>query len=347
MFAVTVLENWVVGMSLRSGKLPWNMMLKLLSIIPSKDIDLIMGPGIGEDAAIIRLRDGFLVIHSDPITAASKRIGWLAVHIVANDIAVRGARPRWFLPVVLIPESTNTRDVEEIFRDMSTALNELGGIAVGGHTEVTPGLNRPLISMTAAGYTSDRVVLTKDARPGDEIVVIGRIGGEGISVIAWDFEELLLEKGVDRRVVEKARSYLWDISVVEKALSVKEYVNSMHDLTEGGLLQGLREIALASGNAAIIDLDEVIVDEVVKEITGKLSIDPLRLLSSGSLVATVPPDRREEVEQVLEEKKYNYCFCGRIVESDHGRVFVRRGGKVIDIIDRDITDEIYKLWGKS
>jgi len=331
-------------MSSKPGKIPWNVLSKLLSLLPSEDIDVVVGPSIGEDAAIIRFKDGFLVMHSDPITAASRRIGWLAVHVAANDIAVRGAKPKWFLPTVLLPENASVDVAEEIFSDMSKALRELDAIAVGGHTEITPSLKRPIISMTAIGYSPSRVILTRNARPGDRVLVIGLVGGEGAAVLAWDFEEHLTGKGVDRELIERAKSYLWNISVVGIALDIKDYVNSMHDPTEGGVLQGLREIASASSTSIVVELDKLVVDEAVATISRAAGLNPLKLLSSGSLIATVPEENLKDVITILETRKHPYTVCGYVKAGNPGKVIAVENNKIAYAIENDIVDEIYKLW---
>ncbi|MCD6301119.1 MAG: AIR synthase family protein [Staphylothermus sp.] len=303
-----------------------------------------MGPGIGEDAAVIRFKDGFLIIHSDPITAATKRIGWLSIHVAANDIATRGAKPRWFLPVVMLPPNTSLDVAEQIFAEMGEAARSLDGVIIGGHTEITPGLPRPIVSMTAIGYSHDRVILTKNAKPGDKVLAIGRVGGEGTGVIAWDFEEKLLSLGISKDVINRAKKYAYEISVIDVALSMKYYANSMHDPTEGGLLQGLREIALASKTLIVIDKDKIRIDYVVEEITKQLGLDPLKILSSGLLLATVAETHIDEAIKVLEEKGYEYSIIGEVKQPDPaGRVIVRSNTEEY-IVEEDIIDEIYKLW---
>jgi hydrogenase maturation factor len=318
-------------------------MAQLLQHIVSDDVDLIVGPAQGEDAAVIRVRDGFLVIHSDPITAGVKRIGYLAVHVAANDIAVRGVKPKWFLPVVLLPENYTAEDVEEIFRDMGRALREIDGVVVGGHTETTPGLSRPIVSMTAAGYTTSRVILTRDAREGDLVYFIGRVGGEGAGVIAWDFEQLLVELGVDRNIIERAKSFIHDISVVKTALEIRDYVNTVHDATEGGVLQAVREIAVASSKDIVINLDNVVLDPIVKAVITAVKLDPLKLLSSGCLVATVPEHCKSQFEKALSDLNKPYSLVGR-VKSGRGDVYLQVNSNLVEVIKSDIIDEIYKLW---
>lgn len=327
---------------MKTGKLDWRFMNKLISILPIEDIDMVMGPAQGEDAAVIRLRDGFLVIHSDPITTGVKRAGYLAIHVAGNDIAVRGVRPRWFLPVILFPATLREEDILEFFEDMNQALRELNGIIVGGHTEVTPGINRPIVSVTAFGYTSKRVILTRDARPGDLVYIIGRVGGEGVGIAAWDFEKALLDRDISISLVNTAKKYIYEISVVEPALKIRNYVNTMHDATEGGILQALREIAIASRVSITVNRDSIKLEEPVVAISRALGLDPLRLLSSGCIVATIPPANRVDFEHELESINTIYSLVG-VVERGNSQVFIRHND-LIEVINEDIVDEIYKLW---
>ncbi len=327
---------------LSEGKLPWRLLSELLELLPSEDADLVMGPRIGEDAAVIRLRDGFLVAHADPITTAATMIGWLAVHVSANDIAVRGVKPRWFIPIVMIPTKTSTETTKKIFMDMAKALRSIEGIVIGGHTEVSPDLSHPIISMTAIGYTRGRVIFTRDAEPGDKVIVIGPIGGEGAAVIATDFEKILIDRGVEPSIIMEARRYIEKISVVDKALRIKDYVNAMHDPTEGGVLQALREIALASGSDIIVDKRKFPIDGTVKKIADALGLDPLKLLSSGALIATVPPRYLGKIESILLDLGEEYSVVGEVVEGK-GRLLLVDDEEEI-IIDNDIVDEIYMVW---
>lgn len=329
----------------KPGKLPWSTMSSLLSLLPFTDPDLIVGPAQGEDAAVIRFRDGFLVAHVDPITTGVRRAGYLAVHVAGNDVAVRGVRPRWFMPTVLLPPQYSVREIEELFRDMASALSEINGVVVGGHTEVTPGLERPIIVMAVAGYTTGRVITTRDAREGDYVLVVGRIAGEGAGVIAWDFEDMLLRRGVPVDVVEKAKGFISEVSVVETALAIKNYVNTMHDATEGGVLQAIREVAIASGKDIIVEREKFTIEREVEEIAGSMGVDPLKLLSSGCIVATTPPGNLPRLLGKLEELGVKHSIVGYVVEGS-GRVIVESKSKGREVVDTDIIDEIYKLWSQ-
>lgn len=328
-----------------SGKLPWSVLGRLIEEMPVKDVDLVVGPEQGEDAAVIRFKDGFLVVHSDPITTAKWRIGWYAIHVAANDIAVRGVQPRFFIPVVLLPPGMGMSDVEEIFRDMGEAAREVSGVVVGGHTEVTPYLQRPIISVTAIGYSTGRFISTSGAEPGDYIVVVGRVGGEGASLIAWDFSEELARRGVSESLINKARSFIRDISIVKTALSIAPFANSMHDATEGGLVQALRELSVASHVNVTVDLGMVGVDETVATIAEAMGLNPFKLLSSGCFLATVPPGKIRDVEEILAGRGVMYSIAGRVdAYSENPVLELRFRGSPVERLDKDVVDEIYKLF---
>ncbi len=328
---------------LKLGKLEWSALERLLRLLPVGGEGVLVGPGVGEDAAVIRAGEGFIVAHVDPITAAAERVGYLAVHVAANDVAVRGVRPQWFMPTVLLPEGAEDELAERVFRDMARALRELGGVAVGGHTEVSPGISKPIVVMAAMGYTRGRVVLTSGARPGDVVLAAGRLGGEGAGVIAWDFADRLRAAGVPPEVVERARGFVEEISAVEAALALRDYASSMHDPTEGGLLQALREVALASGVSIRVDLRRVALDPVVKAVTSAAGVDPLRLLSSGSVIATVPREHAERAVQALRSRGIQCSEVGVVEEGPRGLV-VLESEEGERRVEEDIVDEIYKLW---
>ena len=330
-------------MKLSEGKPPHNILEDIVfKYTGAFDPDLVQGPGIGEDAGIVRAGDGFIVAHSDPITAATRRIGWLSIHVSANDVAVRGVWPRWFLVIILLPIDSTTGYLEEIMRDIDDAAKSINATVIGGHTEVTPGIPRPILVSTAIGYTRGRVVRTCDALSGDYILLSGRIGGEGASVIAWDFSDELLRRGVSRDVVMKAREYLYDISVVEKALSIKDYVSAMHDPTEGGVLQGLLEIAIASGKTIVFEIENTSLDSIVETIVKTMELDPYRILSSGLLIACIPEQNLDDAVYALKKKGFNYMVCGRVVDGPPQLVVESKDKRYV--IRESIVDEIYRLW---
>ncbi|MEM0056939.1 MAG: AIR synthase family protein, partial [Candidatus Geothermarchaeota archaeon] len=280
------------------------------------DPNVLIGPSIGEDAAAIDLGgDRILVIHVDPISGAVEYVGWLAVHIACNDIAVTGARPKWLLSVLYLPEGVSLEIIDTITQQIDSAAKEVNAMIVGGHTEYTPGINRPLISMTAAGLaTKTSFVRTGGAKEGDYIIMTKTAGVEGTSILASDFSDILVDKGVPSSIIELSRNFIKRISVIKEALALSEngLVNSMHDPTEGGLIGGLTEIAYASNKTIEVWEDKVPVATETRTICSALKIDPLKLISSGVLLASVSENKLKEAIKIINSIGINVAIIGRV-----------------------------------
>ena len=331
------------------GKFPPKYLRKyIFNRIGVKDNDVILGPSIGEDSAIISMDDKYLVVHVDPITGSIGFLGWLAVHIVSNDIAVAGAHPRWLLPVYMFPTDVDERFIDEITKQVDEAAKEVDAMIVGGHSEFTSGLTRPIISMTGLGMVDkNRLVMTSGAREGDNVIMTKSVGLEGTAILASDFKELLLEKGVSEAFLENSMEKIKRVSVVKESLllSKEGYVTSMHDPTEGGILGGLTEIAYASNKTLVVYEDKMSIEEDTLLYSKLLGIDPLRLISSGVLLATVPRDKTDDVVEFLRRNKIEVSVIGFVKRYDNSLVELHRSnGKVEYVRELQVLDELMRLW---
>lgn len=334
---------------LSAGKLPLPLLEELLTRFAPDDPRIVVGPRAGEDAAVFDFGDRYLVAKTDPITFATSEIGWYAVNVNANDVAVMGARPRWFLATVLLPEGQATRKMaEEIFGQIANACAALGVSLAGGHTEITVGLGRPLISGTMLGEVpSHRLVRTAGAQIGDAVLLIKPIPIEGTALIALEREAELRQRGYTAEVIAEAQRYLQDpgISVVTPALLAAEtgLVHAMHDPTEGGVITGLLEIARAANVGLCIDLDAVPVPGLSARLCREFGLDPLGTLASGAvLVTTAQADARRLCDQ-LGAAGYPTSQIGIITEASEGLVALRDGRPVPWPVFA--ADEVTKLFG--
>jgi len=262
----------------------------------SSDARVLVGPRVGEDAAVIDFGDRCLVATADPITFATDEPGWYALHVNANDIAVRGARPRWFLATLLLPEGGATEaSVEALFADLAAAAADLGVSIVGGHTEVTAGLNRPIVVGAMLGEVERaRLVTTGGARAGDVLLLTKGVPLEGAAIIARERGEEAVRRGVPAEVVRRAAGFLREpgISVVREALLACERVpvHAMHDPTEGGLATACWELAQAADAGVRVDRERIPVLPEGARLCEAFGLDPLGTIASGSLLLAVAPD---------------------------------------------------------
>ncbi len=331
------------------GKLPAEDLDRILRRHASgSDPRLLVGPGIGRDAAVISFGSSVLVTKTDPITFATEEIGWYAVNINANDVAAMGAAPRWFLTTILLPEAkTSPELVDRIFSGLSSACAELGVTLCGGHTEITHGLDRPLLIGQMLGETTpDGYVSGSGARPGDLILLTKGIAIEATALIA-------MEKGDEVRArfsdefLETCRRYLRrpGLSVVREARVAMETggVHAMHDPTEGGLASGLREIAVASGVGMLIEEDRVPLLPESDALCAFYGLDPLGTIASGALLIVVDPDHAAPVAARLSEAGIPVASIGSVRPPDFG-IRIRRKGSVVDLpaFDRDEIGRVFE-----
>ena len=330
------------------GKLPPELLRKLvLENASVNDPSVLLGPQIGEDAAVINLDgDMVLVTHSDTISAAEKLIGWLSIHVVANDVAVTGAKPKWFLLNLMVPPNTKYDKIEFIMKEANRAVNELRASLVGGHTEFTEAVNKPLTVTAGIGRTSrNKFVRTGDAKPGDAVLMTKYAGLEGTAILATDFRDLLAEKRISKDDLKLGSSFYRDISVVPEALILAEggYANSMHDPTEGGVLGGLTEIAHASNVSIRVDVDKIPIHEVTRKFCRALGINPLKLISSGVLLATIPKPLINEALRKIKEKGIKAYVIGEVINYE-GHLVELRSKESKEVIDEVIyEDELITL----
>lgn len=317
-----------------------------------RDPSVVVGPGVGEDAAIIDVGgDRVIVVHSDPITGAVEHLGWLAVHIASNDIAVRGVRPRWLLPVLFLHENAGEDVVDLITRQIDEAAKEIGAMVVGGHSEFTPGLARPLISVTAIGLGERGRYVTSSGALADDLVIMTKtVGVEGTAILATDFKDVLLKHGVPVDVIERGRGFLKMVSILREALALAEagLATAMHDPTEGGLIGGVVEIAYASNKTIEIWEDRIPIAEETATICKALAIDPLKLISSGVLIATIPRHSVEKALKTLEKQGIRASIIGKVAEfSGHYTILHRKNGSIEKFEEPYIKDELSSIWEKS
>jgi hydrogenase maturation factor len=284
-----------------AGKIPVDLLARLLEPRRPLPPEVRLGPAVGEDACAIDVEAGVLIAATDPITLTTSELGRYGVIVNANDVAVMGARPRWFLAAVLLPLGTTDDTVERLFATMRDALDEVGATLVGGHTEVTGAVNQPVIVGHMLGVAPDgHYVTTAGARPGDVLVQVGSAPIEGAALLAVEAADRLT--GVPAEVVAAAARGVRDpgISVVEAAVTAATLgVTAMHDPTEGGIASGLHELAVAAGVAVLVDRSQLMWFEPGLDVCRALGADPWATLASGSLLATFPPDRVDAAVQVL------------------------------------------------
>jgi hydrogenase maturation factor len=319
--------------TLHSGKLPFPLLRELLASPVGLPAEVKLGPAIGEDACAIEVPGGVLIAGTDPITLTSSSVGAHAVLCNANDVAVMGVRPRWFLAAVLLPEGTSEDDVRALFRMTREALAQVGASLVGGHTEVTSAVTQPVVVGQMLGLsTSGHFVRSGGLGAGDVVLQVGAAPVEGAAVLAAEARDL---SALPQELVARARAALREpgISVVEPALLAADLgATALHDPTEGGLAMGLYELAEASGLALRVATGEVLWFEPGCAICRAVGADPWGTLASGTLLAGFPGARAEAASSALGARGFQVRTIARV---EPGSGVADEPGRALPRFERD------------
>ena len=328
-------------MEIKSGKLPAPLLQKLLSKIKHVDPRVILGPKLGEAAALIEFGNKILAAKTDPITFATDLIGWYLVQVNTNDLAVVGATPRWMLVTLLLPEGTNEEQITSIFNDLTKAAESQNIVLIGGHTEVTSGLNRSIAVGTLLGELDSKdIIMTAGIKDGDAIILTKGIAIEGTSLLCREAETELLKLGVHPDIINTGKGMLFEpgISVRADAELARKTVkvNAMHDPTEGGIATGLQEMASASGLGLNIETSEIVIFEESKIVCDALELNPLGLISSGALLLATNSDNASKLISAFRENNIVANIIGTATKQ-HKDVNVLKDGvmSVMESFDRD------------
>lgn len=288
-----------------------------------------VGATYGEDAAVVAWGDRCLVLAMDPVTM-SARPGKIVVQINANDIAVCGAKPRWLLAAVLLPTDSGEAQARQVMDDLRHSCAQHGVSLIGGHTEISPSVNQPIVTGCMIGEVDkDRLVTSSGAKPGDMLLLAGPIAVEGTGILGSEYAAVLAAHGVAGDSIAAASALLERpgisiVPMVDALLSVTT-PHAMHDPTEGGVLSALGEMLGASGLGAHIEADCIPILAPCQEICAALHLDPLRLLASGSLLAAIDPGDVGAVQGALRDGGFETAVLGAVLPASEGRFIIQNG----------------------
>ena len=325
---------------MKIGKLSTEQLKELIfSTLNKKREEILVTPNIGEDCAYVDFGDYVCVMSTDPITGTSEEIGKLAVHITCNDIASSGVSPLGIMLTIMAPSGTTEKEIRNIMLDASSEADKLNIDIIGGHTEITDAVNRIIISATGVGKQLKSELINKDKpKIGDLIVLTKGAGIEGTGIICFEKEDELKVLFGDF-IVQEGKSLLDKISVVKEGIVAgKVGVSCMHDVTEGGVLGAVWEMCDLYDLGCSIYSDKIHINESTKLVCEHYNINPLRLISSGSMIIGIDKDKIDLLKDRFDKENIDFSVIGGFTEK--GNVLVGNGSQNIDPPE---SDELYKV----
>ncbi len=330
-------------MKLPPGKIPLDILKEVVfKNLGAERCEVVLGPAAGVDGAVLDVGSKNAIVSMDPITGAVERIGWEAININANDVATFGVEPAFFFSCLLLPENADSKIVEAISSQMNAAAKELGIAIVGGHCESTPGLTNPIVVGCIMGLTEKgKYVTAAGAKAGDKLILTKSAGIEGTAILASDREEQL-KKVFPQSFIESAKRFSSQISIVKDALTAYRTggVHAMHDPTEGGILNGIHEMADAAGLGVRVFEEKITVEPETAKICRYYEIDPLQLISSGALLIAAQPENANEIIDALSLEHIYADVIGEFNINPNKRLLMHKDDSA-EMLPRPVSDHLW------
>lgn len=352
-----------MSMKLKNGKLPPEILKDFLYKYTNSKNDprVRNSPAIGDDAAVIDMGQYCMVSKTDPITMAVENLGYYVVNINANDVVTKGAVPRWFQSTLLFPEGSSKEDLERVFFDIKKTCEELGISIIGGHTEITPVVKKPVAIGNMMGEVLKQPLATETKKGevekehlidpsrvdnGDDVILIKGIAIEATGLIATEKPDLLKAKGFDQATINKCKEFLRNPGINASIPAIAAFkagkIHAMHDPTEGGLGTALHELGEVTGHGFKLYQDRIKIYPETKQICEALGLDPLFLLASGAMVIIAPPEETIKIVRAIRNLKMDASVIGSVVPKNEGIYFMQSGEKVPMMAHHE--DEILKVF---
>ncbi|MBL7575165.1 hydrogenase expression/formation protein HypE [Peptoniphilus asaccharolyticus DSM 20463] len=300
--------------------------------------EVLKNSDIGIDTAVLDLGDNLAVLSIDPITGTNCGIGKLSVNISCNDVATEGAEPVGILLSVLAPPTCELNDLEEIMIEASRECREIGLDIIGGHTEITDAVNKVIVTSTVVGKINKSMALKRNRVENRDVVCVSKyIAMEGSYIVADAKKDILNLSDNELKEIEEMAN---GISIVKEAMIARNFgVKFMHDITEGGVYGALWESSEFLKKKFIIKKDLIPLKEISNKICNKLSLDPYRLISSGSLIMIFSQEDFEKFKSKCDEEDIKVTKIGYITDGNNIEVV----SDEVEFITNTTVDELYKV----
>ncbi|HPT63427.1 MAG TPA: AIR synthase family protein [Candidatus Atribacteria bacterium] len=301
--------------------------------------EVIWGAQLGRDCGVVQLGRELISLTCDPITGSSFHLGLLATQVVVNDLICSGAEPVALLITLIFPPGITENEIETIMREIDEAGKELGVSIIGGHTEISEAVNRSIIHCTGLGWIKDGYLPdVSKIEAGDYIVMTKGAGIEGTAIL-FSEKEKEWQNLLDEETINKGKEFWKMMSVFQEGkIALPFHPHALHDATEGGVLGAIWEACMSRGLGFEIEEGKIPVYPETRVLAQLLDLDPLKLISSGTLIIFTPQPLPllQALREIVPAE-----VIGRVVK-DPTKVLIRQNGEKEEIKECP-QDELWRV----
>lgn len=332
---------------MKTGKVSENVLKRsILKQIKTKRSEVVNGAGIGEDCAILAFEKNGCAVATQALVIENGRSVRQGVIRAVNSLAAGGAEMVGITVAFLLPETIEEPEIKALMQETERVCAEWKVQILGGHTEVTEAVSKPVLTVTGVGKRIAEKIMTdvslqgagKKQAAGLDIVVTKWVGLEGTALLAKEKEQELRTR-YPSHLVEEAKGFEKYLPVLpEAATAAKSGVLKMHDASEGGIFGALWELAECMGVGLEIDLKKLPIRQETIEVCEYFDLNPYELLSGGSLLLAA--ENGFDLVRVLEKENIPAAVVGKTTENND-RVVINEEER--RFLEPRKTDEIHKV----
>jgi len=297
--------------------------------------DVVIPPKNGVDVGIVKIMDKYMAVTTDPLyidrSFGFKKAAWFAFHILLSDLYTSGIPASYMSIDLNLPSSITDNEFKEIWDVINAECIKYNVEVVTGHTARYNGVEFPMVGGITLMGVGDKYITTQNAGIGDKIIMTKSCGLEASLILSNAFPEYVKTNLGDDDYISVIDKFYTMTCVNEEILAINygisQKITSMHDATEGGLLNAIYEIGIASGNGLSVDYNKIIIDRDIKKLCNLFHIDPLRSISEGTLLITVKEQYATDFLTILKNSGIEASVIGEILESSYGIKIIKEGKK--------------------
>lgn len=295
------------------------------------------GPRFGVDVSVVDLPGGMaMAMTSDPLSLIPslglEASAWLSVHLMANDMATTGYSPMYGQFVLNLPDTLSEGDFKQYWAYIHRFCADIGVAITGGHT----GFVAQQHSTISGGGTlvtvapRDTLLTATAARTGDAILVTKQCALSAAAILAMSFPHAVKNKA-GMEVYHRAIDSFYHTSALPDALAAVggqasgTPVSAMHDVTEGGVLGAIYELAIASGNGALIDNNKLPIHPVQQQVCAIFGLDPRYCVGAGAMVIACQPTAAQAIIGRLQDSGIPCSKVGSLTPAADGVKLIENG----------------------
>ncbi len=303
--------------------------------------EILYQPSKEENCIAVKIKDGNSMVSAEATAfGTSREIGVYALVRALNDLFAWRAEPLAISLSIMLPVRTSEACLKQVIETVRMlCLQEHISIAEV-KTEVNPMVQQLFVSVRAYGQVNqEKIVRTDGAKSGQDIVLCGSVGLEGMLRILDERERELQTRFVPA-FLRKAKARKENLTQLKTGKALMNYeVTAIHQIGSGGIFAALWNLAEASGTGSVVERSKMLIDQETVEICEYYNLNPYCMTSAGSFLAVT--QNGEALVNLLEQEGIR---ASRLGVTTDGNARVITSGEEKRYLDRPAPDELMLWW---